>query len=104
MLVSLPAALWTTTIPSCTELGPVVAAGGKDANGDVPMGGIDGVDVEPPAGADQETKELFLDLGAQAAKRRMVDLESPEAAAKVAADLQAAAARAAATAGGSSGL
>ena len=39
-------------------------------------------------------------MGAQAAKRRKVSLASPEAAAKVAADLQAAAAKAAEVAGG----
>ena len=82
------------------------------------MGEIDGVVIEPPEDADQETKDprqqhrelekrmlqLRREMGAKAAKRRKVNMESLEAAAETAADLQAAAVKAAGEAQGSQGL
>ena len=65
------------------------AASNRDASGDVAMGEVDGVVIEQVRG----------EMGAQAAKRRKVNLASREAAAKTAADLQAAA-----DAGGSQGF
>ena len=97
---------------------PAAAESNKDASGDVAMGEVDGVVIELPQDADQETKDLWQqrrelekqmqqlqgEMGAQAAKRRKVYLVSPEAAGKAAADLQAAAAKAGEEVGGSQGL
>ena len=104
----------------CAGQGAVLAAAAsnKDASGDVEMGEVDGVVIELPKDADQETKDLWQqhcdlekrmlqlrgEMGAEAANNRKVNLEMPEAAAKTAADLQAAAAKAAEEARGSQGL
>ena len=39
--------------------GPAAAAGNKDASGDVAMDEVDGVVIELPEDADQETKDLW---------------------------------------------
>ena len=95
---------------------PAAAAGNKDASGDVAMGEVDGVGIELPKDADQETKDLWQqhhelekkvqqlrgEMGAKAAKRREANLASPEAVVKVAAEAQAATTNAAEAEGGSS--
>ena len=67
--------------------GPAAAAGNKDASGDVAMDEVDGVVIELPEDADQETKDLWQqhrelekhvqqlrgEMGPQAAKRRKVN-------------------------------
>ena len=69
--------------------GPAAAAGIKDASGDVVMGDLNDVVIEPPEDADQETKDhweqhtelekklqlLRGEMGAEAAKRRKVNVE-----------------------------
>ena len=98
--------------------GPAPAAGIKDAGGDVVMCDVNGAVIESPEDADQETKDLWKqhselekklqhlrgEMGAQAAKRRKINLASPEAAAKAAAELQVAAAKATKEAAGSQDL
>ena len=95
----------------CAGRGPAAAAGTKDAGQDVVMGELNDVVIAPPGDADQENKDLWPQLekkmqqllGEMGANRRRV-LASLEAAAKTAADLQAAAAKAAEEAAGSKGL
>ena len=92
---------------------PAAAAGNKDASGDVAMGEVDGVDIDltsrtltkkPKTFGTQQMQQLRGDMGAQAAKRRKVNLASFEDAATTAAKLHAAAAKAAEGAAGSQGL
>ena len=94
---------------SCT------AVSNKDASAGAAMGEVDGVVIGLLEDADQEIRDLWQQhrelekkmhqlrggMEAQAAKRRKVNLASPEAPAKAAADLQAAAAIAAEEAGDS---
>ena len=117
MLVSLQAALWNNDV--CAGQGAVLAAAAsnKDASGDMEIREVDGVVTEPPEDADQDTKDLWQqhrelekrmlqlrgEMDAEAGKRRKVNLESLEAAAKTAADLRAVAGKAAEEAAGSQG-
>ena len=72
----------------CTGQGamPAATASNKDASGDVAMGDVDGVVIEPPEDTDQETRDLWKQhselekklhhvcggMGAPAAKRRKI--------------------------------
>ena len=110
MFVSLSGCALDDDICAGQGAGRAAAASNKDASGEV-----DGVVDELPEDADQETKDFWQqcsdlekkmqqlrgEMGAQAAKRRKVNLTSPAPAAKTAADLQAAAANAAEEAGAS---
>ena len=66
------------------------AASNRDASGDVAMGEVDGVVIELPDDTEQhrelekKMQQLRGEMGAQAAKRRKVNLASREAAAKTA--------------------
>ena len=93
--------------------GPAAAAGIKDASGDVVMGEVNGVVIEPPEDGDQETKipleaaQRAGEEGAASSRRNGCpggQAPSLEAAAKTAAELQAAVAKAAGEAAGSQDL
>ena len=58
LLVSLLAALWIT-MAAPGRVPAAAAASYKDASGDVAVGEVDGVVIELPEDADQETKDLW---------------------------------------------